>query len=148
MPVPGELASSDRGLQLCFEPVQGFGEFGRYCGAAAGSLVVCGSEGLDCCAVVAALVVPEGRCFEDGGGAAGVSHALAGIVGLGQQVVCVLVLAGEGGEAGGKGACRGYSFLVADLLVGVPPSFRTADPLGFSAERMGSSDEEVPEVLT
>jgi hypothetical protein len=39
-------------------------------------------------------------------------------------------------------------FVVADVDLGVPPSFRTADPLGFSAERMGSSGREIPEVLT
>jgi transposase len=33
-------------------------------------------------------------------------------------------------------------------LSGVPPTFRTADPLGFSAERTGSSGREIPEVLT
>jgi hypothetical protein len=103
--VPGELAGSDCRPQLRFEPVQGVGEFGWYCGAAAGPLLVCGGERLDCRAVVTALVVPEGGCFEDGGGSATVSHALAGVVGLGQQVACVLAAAGEGGNAGGKGAC-------------------------------------------
>jgi hypothetical protein len=32
--------------------------------------------------------------------------------------------------------------------LGVPPTFRTADPLGFSAERTGSRGREIPEVLT
>jgi hypothetical protein len=79
---------------------------------------VCGGEGSDRLVVVAALVVQEGGCLPDGGGAADVSHELAGIVCLGYQVVRVVVLAGEGGEAGGQGARRGYPFLVADALVG------------------------------
>jgi hypothetical protein len=31
---------------------------------------------------------------------------------------------------------------------GVPPSFRTADPLGSLPERTGASGREIPEVLT
>jgi hypothetical protein len=68
--------------------------------------------------VVTALVVQEGGCLEDGGGATDVSHALAGVVYLGYQLVRLVVLAGEGGEAGSQGASRGYPFLVANALVG------------------------------
>jgi hypothetical protein len=35
-----------------------------------------------------------------------------------------------------------------NAVTGVPPSFRTADPLGSSPERTGSSGREIPEVLT
>jgi len=45
-------------------------------------------------------------------------------------------------------AATDHSQIRAAAQADLPPTFRTADPLGFSPERTGSSGEEVPEVLT